>query len=419
MNRRTALGIMLGTMVGGAGWGQEGGGPTAPPTAEGGETVSPLGVRARMGGVRARERRVMALYYPWYQSMQYSHRWAHQDGVEPANHRMVSHAHYPSQGPYDSSDPAQIDRHLAMAEEAGIDTLVCSWWGQNDPTDHALRLLLMQAGKRRINICVFWEQLSQQAGRRSAEKDLTYLVETFGNQGAYLRVDGKPVVFAYERVCSGFPAEVWAQTLNDLDRRLAPGVLVLGDGQAPSDFCLWAGTYRLGTASVLARPTTLAAQLGAQLSPQLGARPGARPDTRPGIQPGTQSGALSGAQPRPSIPSLPPATCARAAHDYWSPGQILSHRMDRLSVAVILPGYDDRKANRTGLGGGALFLDRSEGTVYSSLWQQAIADAPDWVLINSFNQWHIGTEIEPSVEMGNQYMQLTSKYAQEFKQKGR
>ena len=53
--------------------------------------------------------------------------------------------------------------------------------------------------------------------------------------------------------------------------------------------------------------------------------------------------------------------------------------------------------------------------MYNVLWQQAITDDPDWILINSFNQWHAGTEIEPSVEMGDKYLRLTHQYAAQFK----
>jgi hypothetical protein len=40
---------------------------------------------------------------------------------------------------------------------------------------------------------------------------------------------------------------------------------------------------------------------------------------------------------------------------------------------------------------------------------------PDWVLVESFNHWEIGTEIEPSVQFGDQYLKLTAEYAARFK----
>ena len=43
----------------------------------------------------------------------------------------------------------------------------------------------------------------------------------------------------------------------------------------------------------------------------------------------------------------------------------------------------------------------------------------DWVLIDSFNQWEIGTEIEPSREYGDLYLKLTAEQAARFKAKDR
>lgn len=331
--------------------------PAAPPSA--------LSQRIRAAGASHVEKRVLALYYPWYSTLQYSHRWAHQDGVEPANKRMTSHAHYPAQGPYDSADPVVIERHLDMAEDAGIDTLVCSWWGPRDPTDHALRLLLMRAAKRKIKICVLWEHLGPAALPSSPDKDLTYLLETFGKQPAYLRVDSKPVVFAMDGVCRSLPRPVWAETLNDIGKRFAPGMLLIGSGAEQVDLVLWDGLYDLGNVTAAVAPS--------------------------------------------------PQAFAERQHEETMPRILLSRRVNRISVAGIMPGYDDRKPNATSGSVRRTYVDRQDGRLYKALWQQAMMDDPDWILVNSFNQWHTGTEIEPSVEMGDIYIKMTRQYADQFR----
>ena len=49
-------------------------------------------------------------------------------------------------------------------------------------------------------------------------------------------------------------------------------------------------------------------------------------------------------------------------------------------------------------------------------WARVWASArPDWILIDSFNQWETGSEIEPSVEFGDLYLKLTAEYAARFK----
>ena len=278
---------------------------------------------------------------------------------------MVSHTHYPVQGPYDSSDPALIDRHLEEAEDAGIDTFVCSWWGPNDPTDRALRLLLMRAATHNLKVCVLWEQHTASFTGQTPAKELTYLLETFSKQPAYLKVNNKPVIFVFDRVSRAFSQSAWATALNDLNTRFAPGVLFIGSGQTQTDLLLWDGVYDLSATS--------------QMSGQ------------------------------------PPAECARLLLQQCEPLLLLSKQLHHIRIVSLVPGYDDRKPNATSGNPMHLFVDRQEGKLYSALWQQAIAADADWVLVNSFNQWHTGTEIEPSLELGNTYLTLTRQYAAQFK----
>jgi len=48
------------------------------------------------------------------------------------------------------------------------------------------------------------------------------------------------------------------------------------------------------------------------------------------------------------------------------------------------------------------------------LWEEALRANPDWVLITSWNEWHEGSEIEPSWEYGDLYIRLTGRYAPRF-----
>ena len=51
---------------------------------------------------------------------------------------------------------------------------------------------------------------------------------------------------------------------------------------------------------------------------------------------------------------------------------------------------------------------------YRVLWQEAIAARPDYVLITSWNEWHEGSEIEPSVEYGSLFLDETARFARPF-----
>ena len=59
--------------------------------------------------------------------------------------------------------------------------------------------------------------------------------------------------------------------------------------------------------------------------------------------------------------------------------------------------------------------EREDGALYQKYWQAALDARPDWILITSFNEWHEGSEIEPSKELGDRYLKLTSEFSRQFK----
>jgi hypothetical protein len=72
----------------------------------------------------------------------------------------------------------------------------------------------------------------------------------------------------------------------------------------------------------------------------------------------------------------------------------------------VTPGFESVALNSK--------VDRRNGERYRVLWQEAIKTEPDWVLITSWNEWGEGTEIEPSFQLGDQYLQITAEYAKPF-----
>jgi len=311
------------------------------------------------------EKRILALYYPWYRTPLVSGKWAHQDGVEPANKRMVSHSHYPIGGPYDSTDARVIERHLNQAKEAGIDTLVCSWWGRQDPTDRAIRLLVEKAPAHGLSVCIYWERLLPRPDKLAASSDLAYLLQTFGSKPGYLRERGKPVVFLYAGVCQSLTVPDWEEVLARTQERFPAGVLPIGTGERLADGLLWDGLHGIDVAA--------------------------------------------------PMPEQNAAASSKLLHERFEAADTLARKLGHIAIETVLPGYDDRKPNATSALPGRKLIQREEGALYRALWSQAIADNPDWILLLSFNQWHNGTEIEPSVEMGDRYLTLTQEFAGRFK----
>lgn len=72
-------------------------------------------------------------------------------------------------------------------------------------------------------------------------------------------------------------------------------------------------------------------------------------------------------------------------------------------VAQIGPGYDDRAVpgRRTPV------REREDGAFYRSGWRQVLAQQPELVLLETWNELHEGTELCPTRELGRLYLDLT------------
>ncbi len=81
-----------------------------------------------------------------------------------------------------------------------------------------------------------------------------------------------------------------------------------------------------------------------------------------------------------------------------------------LFAATVVPGYDDTGIRKPG-GKRA----RDDGRLYDAFWEAALASEPDWVLVCSWNEWHEGSEIEPSKEYGDVYLKKTAEWARKWK----
>ncbi|MBS7635039.1 glycoside hydrolase family 99-like domain-containing protein [Candidatus Bathyarchaeota archaeon] len=62
-----------------------------------------------------------------------------------------------------------------------------------------------------------------------------------------------------------------------------------------------------------------------------------------------------------------------------------------------------------------LAYPRRSGSTYTETWEAVYESNADWVSICSWNEWHEGSEIEPSLEHGDLYLNITAKNASSFK----
>jgi glycoprotein endo-alpha-1,2-mannosidase len=313
------------------------------------------------------EHRVMAFYYPWYgvpNGPGGAGRTVHWGRIDAVNKDIQASTHYPQLGAYDSHDPKVIDQHCRWAKEAGIDTFIVSWWGHNDYTDRAMEKILDGCRRYGLNACIYYETVPRPQTPQSAADDIIKVLKEYGDHAAYLKVNGKPVVFVYGRALQQLGLTDWLKAIKMINVGYKQGVTAIGD------------QFSFGSARVF-----------------------------DGVHTYNTAGNLRG---------MNPAEARKWAAETYKSWVQLADQAGKISTITVIPGYDDTKIRKPGLA-----VERYDGELYRAQWDEAIKADPHWILITSFNEWHEGSEIEPSLEFKKLYIDITAEYAKIFKAKKR
>jgi uncharacterized protein YraI len=250
---------------------------------------------------------------------------------------------------YTSAEPATIQRHVAQAQGAGIDAFVQSWYGPqeaNNQTETNFRTLLDIAQNSGFKAAVDVETSGPFFGDANAVKDaLATLLATHAQHPAYLRYQGKPVIFFWRQ--QRFSVDEWQNIRSQVDPNRDTYWIAEGVDIAYQDVFDGHHLYSIAWA---ASPADQLAKWSNRVS------------------------------------------------NYETTNQV-----DRLWVATAMPGYDDTRLPRDD----AFAVPRRNGDYYRETWRGAVASQPDMVIITSFNEWPEGTHIEPSQGYGNLYLDIT------------
>jgi hypothetical protein len=291
----------------------------------------------------ASDRPVMAFYYPWYEQSDWTY-------------NRMSDIAAPT---YSGGDEDVLRRHIRQADDAGIDALICTWYGPNeDRLDKRCRRLLqlVQESGRDIRVAIIPDQSAAfDGGMRTIEGlagALDVLRRDFTSSPAYFSFRGKPVVFWFNPPSLG-NVSAWGQ----LRDRADPG----------RDQFWFGGTDNFGYLDVYDALYYFDITW----------------ESAPGRAMASYAGRLD-------------------AYNRDHPGA------NKPFIATAMPGYDDIKVRN------GHRRDRANGDYYRGTWQTAIDRNAAAVVLTSFNEFFEGSHIEPSEQYGDLYLRLTKELTDKF-----
>lgn len=344
---------------------------------------------------------VHTFYYPWYSNPKidghYSH-WNHpilphwdkevdkqydKTPHQPPND--IGSNFYPELGPYSSKDPKIIAKHFQQLVDAGIGTIVVSYYpvGAADdngkPWDEVYHLLLDQAVAFGIKVTFHIEPYKNR-NENTVRNDIVHIIDTYGHHKAFYKYKIKdnalvPLFYIYDSYLT--KPEKWARVLK------------------PD------GPNTIRGSKYDAVMIGLLVELHHTSYASLGGFDGLYTYF---------------------------ATDGFTYGSTWNNWRTISSRaveMNFMHIPSVGPGYIDTNirpwnAENT--------RERYNGQYYKNSWQAALHVSPKIISITSFNEWHEGTQIERAVPKSTAkrtyldykhfgagyYLKLTKHFVNEF-----
>ena len=321
---------------------------------------------------------IMAHYMPWYQTPTGSVGWGWHWTMDHFNPRQVnengkssiaSH-YYPLTGPYDSGDRDLLEYQVMLMKISGIDGVIVDWYGFAGFWDYgkinsSTHKLFEQIQKAGLLFAITYEDRTIQnmldnnyhkvndAHQHGAEV-MQYLQENWFMEANYLKVNQRPVLFVFGNPPYFNSNSDWEQLFSVLD---VPPYLITQDGRVVS----------LAESGFPWPPMHLSG--GGELS-------------------------------------------QKALENYLDGFYDKASSWDTL-IASVFPGFHDiyREA---GVGSSYGYLDSQDGKTFEYTFQKALEHDPDIIQVVTWNDYGEGTNIEPTLEYGMQYLEIVQRTKQEI-----
>jgi glycoprotein endo-alpha-1,2-mannosidase len=324
--------------------------------------------------IRLADPKVLAFYYTWYgnttvydsENPATNDDWMHWNENSHNPPSTIAANHTPSLGVFDSADNVTIEQHISWAEYSGIDGFIATWWGRNTLDDYNFRKILAIAERKSVqmNFTLYFESVQPRYINdwTLAVDDIEYIIDSYGSHPYFLTYEGQPVIFLYAINYLGQAR--WTNIVEQLHED-GYNPYLIADIQDPNNanndwLKIFDGYHTYNPAGLY--------------------------------------------NDQKDVQSL-------------YKNMIFNTRIvEKLSMITVIPGYNDfAVCNPEGTRNTWFDVPRRNGDLYEEMWDLAINLNPDWILICTFNEWHEGSEIEPSIEYGTQYIEATKTNIAEFK----
>jgi hypothetical protein len=289
----------------------------------------------------------------------------HPDNKDGEGRRDISSVYYPLIGVYDNADPDYIDYHLQLAKMCGID---------------GISFYVKKADKRSLQTLNAYIAAMPSYGIKGFARlqkdvpptDFDRLHQMF--EPVWYKIKGRPVISFFHMDADLAPVDAWKKTyaadqrpfvlglINGTLNRHAHGVIDGAHG--------WAGTSTKNPFHANHPPYSHFYDYS-------------------DVQAGRQ---LDIGKVR--------AFLADGTLGWFADG--------------VSPGFDNRGVH--GWGKGDVAVDRADGQTYSYRWESALHERFPAVVIPTWDDWGEGSSIEPTVEYGLKYIELTRHYVALYKQ---
>lgn len=251
----------------------------------------------------------------------------------------------PQAGYYDQRDAGTVGAQIDQAKSAGIDAFVVSWYGSgNGETTAVLNNVLDRAGERGFRAAAALDIFGGGQNKDSIAASVSYIVNDRANHGAYLRYNGKPVIFFVFQGNAGLSTQDWIDLRNSID----PNRNTLWIAEGLSGCCLYGGAMD-----------------------------------------GMYAFNISWAN--------------GSASRYQSERSAVLNNGGSLYIPMVHPGWDETKvAQRDNRPNPSSVKDRAGGQFLANSFNGAVASGANVIMIGTWNEYVENSHIEPSNLYGTQ-----------------